>query len=276
MYFHSTHFQFKHTINGSRSFILVDAAFAHGCSGFLVLVRNGFGNVLSFVPGFCHIVAYYLLSLQLLNTKALLKVLLLTTVVFVVWYTQSQNVGAITPNPVVWNLPDNTTSLLRKDATHNATAIDVLTNGNATISQGDAKHNLQPLMSAYSVDNYYPYEASNDTLFGKWSDGVITTTTSSDYSTGIYYLPITIFVAAGSTSAGIDKENIRCATSGLGISSSGLKFGASFFKTRNTPPAVGNLVIGLNGTETTIVRKNRKTVRPPSLKIRYCTLSVIQ
>ncbi|HTN36728.1 MAG TPA: T9SS type A sorting domain-containing protein [Arachidicoccus sp.] len=239
-----------------------------------------------------------------MDTKILRKVLLSAALGFAVGNTDAQSPGGITTNPAVWYRPENATSVLWKDATPNVLDLNVATNGTITVNPGDAKHNFQPWTSGYSASNFYRYDGATNPVFGKWGDGGITTTASTDYASGFYYMPITIFGAARPTSAangeitGIDDENTNGAEPGLGLLTSGGKVYPRLYRAGNgidntaltmsaaigqtsvfmshpfpgssTATGTGDLIIGLNGKDTTIANTNpRSSVAGTSFKIGY-------
>lgn len=200
--------------------------------------------------------------------------------------------GGITTLPAVWYKPDGVSATAWTDAS--LSGLNLTAIGAPTVTAGDATHNFNTWTTGYSSSKYYSYTGSNYSVFG-----------GSAGSTGVgtpINTPLTVFGVARATSAaageitGIDNDATYGAEPGFGVQVSGsslypytYRFTNGITQTASTGPTVtlgqasvytyqpppgtsgtGNLIMGLNGTQTTISGVSAtSSVVGSSLKIGY-------
>lgn len=210
--------------------------------------------------------------------------------------------GGIASLPAVWYKSENVAGNTWTDASINS--IDLLSNVSGstgpTINNGDQKHNFNTWTNKYSNVNYFNDVTGTSDVFGVWNDGGGTTSASTDYGSGYYYMPLTVFSVARDTLTsggsglitGIDNELANASEPGFGVYGAKQRFyrfgnGAAASgdnapinasavyswrlpKAESTAPAgTANLTMGLNGVYTNTLVNRRSSVAGPYVKIGY-------
>ena len=209
--------------------------------------------------------------------------------------------GGIASLPAVWYKSENVAGNTWTDASINS--IDLLSNvagsTGPTINNGDQKHNFNTWTNKYSNVNYFNDVTGTSDVFGVWADGGGTTSASTDYGSGYYYMPLTVFGVARDTLTsggsglitGIDNELANASEPGFGVYGAMQRFyrfgngaaasgdnapinASAVYSWRppaggSTSPGTANLTMGLNGAYTNTLVNIRSSVAGPYVKIGY-------
>ncbi|HRP89335.1 MAG TPA: T9SS type A sorting domain-containing protein [Edaphocola sp.] len=209
--------------------------------------------------------------------------------------------GGIASLPAVWYKSENVAGNTWTDASINS--IDLLSNvagsTGPTINNGDQKHNFNTWTNKYSNVNYFNDVTGTSDVFGVWADGGGTTSASTDYGSGYYYMPLTVFGVARDTLTsggsglitGIDNELANASEPGFGVYGAKQRFyrfgngaaasgdnapinASAVYSWRppaggSTSPGTANLTMGLNGAYTNTLVNSRSSVAGPYVKIGF-------
>lgn len=209
--------------------------------------------------------------------------------------------GGIATLPAVWYRSQNVTNGFWKDASVNGLNLtNQSTTGDTMVMAGNQAHNFNTWTTNYSSSNYYNYIDSTAATTNSEVNPVFGNFNVNSYS----YMPISIFGVARPTSSavgsitGIDNESANAAEPGLtvypeagGVSPRFYRFGngvdniatskvnglnetgvyfAHPYPGDGTATGTEDLIVGLNGSDTTIAGTNpRSSVAGPYLKIGY-------
>lgn len=209
--------------------------------------------------------------------------------------------GGIELLPAVWYKPENVMNATWRDASINGVDLTSNVNGSTgpAINDGNQAHNFNTWTNKYSNVNYYNDLTGKSEVFGVWNDGGGTSTASSDYAGGYYYMPLTVFGVARDTVAGggsglitgIDNELANASEPGFGVygglqrfyrfgNGAGVSGAAAPINLSAVyswrPPAGGssasgtaNIQMGLNGAYTNALMNRKSSVAGPYVKIGY-------